>query len=338
MIMGKVDAVSRVSVLKNEPEEGLRRFDRRFSDGGLLKGARSLRSISGPCIIRPLMERGFVAHIRTWMHDRLLVTYSTGDGVSLLRTSQFCGDGFERFVLVCMLASGRMAANQRGTDVEAGPGDALILLPGEPYTAHIEDGSDTLAFFVARGFFDSQGINTDLLNVASIQVNGAVSALAALSHWAMQDRDSEVSGHTGHIERAILEILAGVVTTSMESLDDSDAETIKSRGRVLELIDSCFADPDLSADSIARQVGMSRRNLYRLFEGKGPGITQMIRDRRLDHAQVLLRRMPETSIGAVAIDSGFSGSDQFSRAFKERHGQSASQYREAGGVDAPTEF
>jgi len=61
--------------------------------------------------------------------------------------------------------------------------------------------------------------------------------------------------------------------------------------------------------------------------GETPG--EFVKRLRLARATVLLRNRPGLDITGVALDSGFSGSSVFSRAFKDRFGVSPSAFRSA---------
>jgi AraC family transcriptional activator of tynA and feaB len=53
-----------------------------------------------------------------------------------------------------------------------------------------------------------------------------------------------------------------------------------------------LADSDLDADAIARGCYLSKRTLYRLFEGTDGSVRGRLRQLRVERAQLLLRRMP----------------------------------------------
>jgi len=87
---------------------------------------------------------------------------------------------------------------------------------------------------------------------------------------------------------------------------------------------------NLGPDKLARDLGMSRSVLYRLFESHG-GVASFILHERLDEAHRRLStatRLPK--IGVLAADLGFGDHSTFSRAFRRRFGYSP---REAADRD-----
>ena len=80
--------------------------------------------------------------------------------------------------------------------------------------------------------------------------------------------------------------------------------------------------PDLSANSIAACLGVSRRTLYRVFEPTG-GIQKYIQGKRLDAVRAeLLDHTHRRKVSEIAEASGFTRMDYFSRVFKKRFGHS----------------
>ena len=87
---------------------------------------------------------------------------------------------------------------------------------------------------------------------------------------------------------------------------------------------------DISVETVASHVGVSRSYLHRAFRaafGCAPGA--YLTDYRLDRASQLLRHST-LSVGAVAASVGFSDPFYFSRLFRRRMGLSPSDYRLSG--------
>jgi len=86
---------------------------------------------------------------------------------------------------------------------------------------------------------------------------------------------------------------------------------------------------------LCRLVGMSRSNLYRLFEDIG-GVGRYIQRERLFEAHAVLTDPTNTqSISAVAEDLCFADASSFSRAFKRKFGHSPGEVRSAALAGLP---
>jgi len=87
-------------------------------------------------------------------------------------------------------------------------------------------------------------------------------------------------------------------------------------------------DPDLSVDSISKDLGISRVHLNRKLKSltnESPG--NYIRNFRLKHAAWLLTNK-NMNIAEVAYAVGFSSHAYFSNIFKEHYGMSPTEYSE----------
>lgn len=86
-------------------------------------------------------------------------------------------------------------------------------------------------------------------------------------------------------------------------------------------------DAPMSMIEIAAHVGLTRRQLHRLFrEHTGETPTDFYRDLRLRHARNLLRGTPSKVID-IALASGFCSHSHFSKVYRERFGVSPLQDR-----------
>jgi len=99
--------------------------------------------------------------------------------------------------------------------------------------------------------------------------------------------------------------------------------------RVLDYIERNI-DKALSLTKLADIASFSRFHFHRIFAAMvGETTNQFIQRIRVNKAAGQLAVYPNKSITAIALDCGFSGSATFARAFRERYGMSASEWRDA---------
>jgi AraC-like DNA-binding protein len=99
--------------------------------------------------------------------------------------------------------------------------------------------------------------------------------------------------------------------------------------RVRQAVRRHLRTPTLGPKTLGRLVGISRSNLYRLFEDTG-GVARYIQRERLLEARAVLSDPATTqSISAIAEDLCFADSSSFSRTFKREFGDSPSEVRSA---------
>ncbi|MDR0895947.1 MAG: response regulator [Prevotellaceae bacterium] len=101
--------------------------------------------------------------------------------------------------------------------------------------------------------------------------------------------------------------------------------------RLMKAINENLANPDLSADMLAEQVGLSRVHLHRkIKELTGQSLRNYIRYIRLQQAAILLREKKH-SISEVAYATGFTNLSHFSSCFREQHGIGPKEYMQNKG-------
>jgi DNA-binding response OmpR family regulator len=106
---------------------------------------------------------------------------------------------------------------------------------------------------------------------------------------------------------------------------DAGAQRFFERARTL--VEAHLSDPDFDVDQFAAQLHMSRATLWRKFKAlcdQTP--STFIRNVRLENAATLIKG-GRCTVTEAAFQVGFQDVSHFSRAFKEFHGCSPSQYQ-----------
>jgi AraC family transcriptional regulator, positive regulator of tynA and feaB len=95
-----------------------------------------------------------------------------------------------------------------------------------------------------------------------------------------------------------------------------------------DLADSRLADPELSAEVLARDLNVSVRTLQRAFTAAGESVVSYIRSRRLEEARLALTALPagRLSVSELAAHWQFADSSHFIRAFKKHYGRTPTEY------------
>ena len=124
--------------------------------------------------------------------------------------------------------------------------------------------------------------------------------------------------------------LAGLLLRTAVRRPGADVEQMESiRARTDTIIFEQAADPLLTPASIAAQLNISLRQLYRAFNGTESPAAR-IRRRRLEHAaELLAARTAPSQVEKIAQECGFISAEYFSRAFRREFGLSPRAYRSA---------
>lgn len=132
-----------------------------------------------------------------------------------------------------------------------------------------------------------------------------------------------------HLFEQALNMLS-LVLEQDERVLSSDQSHMKTAHlmRIERYISSELGDPELTPLRIAGHCGISLRYLHKLFAGSGHTVLDWVRTQRLEAAHRDIEASPGgINIGEIAYRWGFSGQAQFSRAFRQHFGYSASELR-----------
>ncbi|MCX6560857.1 MAG: AraC family transcriptional regulator [Candidatus Aminicenantes bacterium] len=111
------------------------------------------------------------------------------------------------------------------------------------------------------------------------------------------------------------------------------AEYMARINRVIDHIDKHIGEP-LRLEDLARVANFSPFHFHRVFGALvGETVNSWVQRRRGEMAAAALLANAATPITTIAIDYGYLGSDAFARAFRDRFGMSASEWRTGGAEE-----
>ncbi|WP_454164498.1 helix-turn-helix domain-containing protein [Gordonia iterans] len=154
----------------------------------------------------------------------------------------------------------------------------------------------------------------------------ARSAAAYLTSFAVPVATG-LAPESGDAELALVEVLNAVLEEMDREHSAEPDNPLLVRAAVLDLIERKYSYPDFGVDAIASELYLSRRQVYRYFEGDGPSLASRIADRRARAALDMLRADPRVSVGTVARRAGFGSVATFRKRFREKMGIGPSEYR-----------
>jgi AraC-like DNA-binding protein len=131
----------------------------------------------------------------------------------------------------------------------------------------------------------------------------------------------------GPVAQATLHMFAACTRPSLEAFARASAPLDAVRLRTAKQFVRGHLSNPLRIEALAKAVGMSRSQLYRLFEPEG-GIARYIARQRLAAVRAALDdRLERRSIGEIGETYGFGSSAHLSRAFRHAYGISPRDYR-----------
>lgn len=111
--------------------------------------------------------------------------------------------------------------------------------------------------------------------------------------------------------------------------DEAPRHRNQLASRILRRIEEDHADPDLSPELVARQVGISKRYLQTLLAASGTSFVAELNATRLERASEILAdpRLAGVPIAEVAFRTGFLDPAYFTRLFRKRFGITPREWR-----------
>ncbi len=95
-------------------------------------------------------------------------------------------------------------------------------------------------------------------------------------------------------------------------------------------------DSELTLEEVASSAALSPFHFHRIFYAVlGETVADFTRRLRVELAANRLLAKPCRDISSIALEGGFSGSQNFAKAFKRRFGVTASEYRKDRPVLGP---
>jgi AraC-like DNA-binding protein len=139
------------------------------------------------------------------------------------------------------------------------------------------------------------------------------------------------------VDRYVASLAALLLRTAVRRSGPDLAQVEQVRMRTDAIIYEQAADPNLTPATIATQLNISLRQLYRAFNGTESPAAR-IRRRRLERAaEILAARSGPGHVEKVAQECGFASAEYFSRAFRREFGLSPRAYRSAHRENAGVE-
>ncbi|RYC30095.1 helix-turn-helix domain-containing protein [Lichenibacterium minor] len=291
----------------------------------LFKGAHAISAEE------PRRFRGEIASVAV---DAMMVHRMRATAQAVERTPAMVrGDGLDHIVL--HLSASPMLARSGDDDIAVHGGAVSVNDLARPLRRAAAPDLDSVSVVLSRDLVASVLPDTDALHGAVLgQGAGALlrahmRALAENAHLITREAAAATA-------RGTAELLAASILSTPDAAERA-REPIQAAAlvRAKRYIDAHIAAVDLTPDSIARGVGVSRATLFRAFAPLG-GVAAYVQDRRLTLVRrSLARRLKSETVGEIGYRFGFRSDVHLSRAFRRRFGMAPSDVRPLFGAVSP---
>ncbi|MEU6145586.1 AraC family transcriptional regulator [Streptomyces sp. NPDC047081] len=233
-------------------------------------------------------------------------------------------------VVLTVVLAGETCAYYRDGAVTLKPGQAILADTDVPSMRGFAHGVDQLHLTVPKTVYQ------DLVHAEIPQpyrvfemspaTGGSAQGTALVRLIGAAVRGDDV-GDPHALERDVLASLRAVVVGPRAG--DPSAQLAAAQ----EFVRQHLGDPMLSAARIAAGLGVSERQVSRIFSAHG-GVAGWVTDVRLDRALALLSEPGHRSVGQVVRECGFGSHSYFTRVFRQRFGVSPRDVLNGSGAPA----
>lgn len=228
------------------------------------------------------------------------------------------------FVLGLML-SGEISCRIEGSERKLQAGDLWLFAPTSRSEMYLPRPATLLSVVLRREHITRHLACPEALGSRVVSGVGGAGALASRYLRDVWERaaENELSDELAvRFTEAALPIVAGAYASVPDARPERSLRLTQQRLRIRAYIEEHLRDPNLTPQSIAEDLRITRGYMHRLFPGDSESPARYILRRRLEEAHRALsdRMQAGRSITSVAFDQGFNSLPHFCRVFRAQYG------------------
>lgn len=229
--------------------------------------------------------------------------------------------------------TGALKTRMGGKHFTVEPGQFVLLDNTRFYQMEMDTAHEAIDLMMPQGWLEKYLPDPEALLARPISANqGWGAPLGALIETMVRNIDDSP------LPRPLIAEQVGALLTLATGFHEPAEKPSGSRHRgqlarqILRRIETDHADPELTPERVARELGISRRYLQVLLAGAGTSFVLELNAVRLDRAGNLLTdpRASSLSVSEIAFRCGFLDPGYFTRLFRKRFGVTPSLWREGG--------
>jgi AraC-like DNA-binding protein len=240
-------------------------------------------------------------------------------------------------VAIALQVTGTSVVEQQGRTASLVAGHWSVCNSSEPYTILSPASSQRLVLLIPSNRIE-RGIDLNSMTARVFPGTTGVSRLAfGAAGWLLEEFASLSMVRADDLAESLCRLITLAIYERTRQLRSEPGQRTLAN-RIREYVAQHLHDPDLSLDTMARELNASKRSLHRAMSDIGDSIHNLIWHARLERCRDDLGdpAKSQQSIAYIAQSWGFKNSTHFSRAFRTRFGMSAREARRAACVERNT--
>ncbi|TGV11261.1 helix-turn-helix domain-containing protein [Mesorhizobium sp. M8A.F.Ca.ET.173.01.1.1] len=261
-------------------------------------------------------EKTFEGHLKCIKMGQVSIAHHRCDPLLNIRNPQCIRrmPDDDYFVAVATRANAQLRQGQRTAVIS--DGDVVIYSSATPFEWDVRGDSDFVVARIARRQFVSRVPEIDAMTariISSRKPSGSIIGHAVRDLVNMNDDLNE--GMRLRLGGSLIEIVTSLVAAAFTPFDRNllDEDLInKIKKFLLDNIDN----PDFELQTLAQQLGLSARTIFRIFAAEGTTPMRWFWKQRLALAFRLISDGQVKNVSQAAMQTGFNDFAHFSRSFR----------------------
>jgi AraC-like DNA-binding protein len=282
----------------------------------------------------------FAAKMTSHQFADIALAASQASAATFERTKQTIARSSVDNIGLVLYSRGGAHLDVEGRSADVHPGDVCILDMTRPSALRAPEFNN-LSLVLPRALIEPHLADLDRLHGLIVNKSSPLNAMLVSHLRTLLAQAPALSvSDAGAAAQGVIALIAAFAGASAHGRETiRNAAVAMSVQAARRTIEASLHDPDLGPDFICNRLGMSRAKLYRLFEPEG-GVSHYILRRRMTRAyrDIVNPACAHERIGTIAARCGFSNASVFSRAFRQTHGASPKELRDALACAGPADI
>lgn len=241
------------------------------------------------------------------------------------RASNIADDGRDGYLLLVNNGDTILSGAQVGRDYSVGKGEGALVSASEALKMVGGDKNIWMNVVIPRAILDNAFADID--DRLALSIGADNEALDMLKRYCrfLETGPAVISPDlVTHATETIVDLIGLATGAKGETAELAGLRGLRAARlqAILNKMRDNFADPAISAQSVAQQLRLSVRYVHDLLQETGISFAERILELRLQRAHRMLcdRRNDRMRVSEIALLSGFSDVSYFNRCFRRRFG------------------